>query len=271
MKYASFERLVLVLGGASVLATIALTSGSELFVQEVIAQLMLFGVLFCAVHWGRRGGFVAAIAASLAYIAMRIPLLPADTGPTTDTVVMILTRVLAYGLVGIVGGELATRMKYVLAGLEGSSNIDPLSGIYNQSTFARLLESAMARFERYGEPFSVVVIGLESGETDQERPNKQRALVRTVASAIRNDIRLVDEAGRLADGEFAVLLPHTLKNGGDVVSERLAGGVRATVGARANAIATRCFAAAEDAQALRDLLARIGEAPEGATGAQSLS
>lgn len=259
MKYASFERLVLVLGGASVLAIIAFTYGSKLFLYEVVAQVLLFGVLFSAVHWGRRGGFIASLAASIAYIAIRIPLLPAETGPTTETVAVILTRVLAYGLVGIVGGELATRMKYVLAGLETSSSIDPWSGIYNQSAFARLLENAQARFERYREPFSVVLINLASDADDSPRQSKQRALVRSAASAIRNDIRLVDEAGRLDDGQFVVLLPHTLRTGGVVVTERLESGVRATLGARATAVSTRCLCPAEDSSALSELLTQIHE------------
>jgi len=273
MKYATFERLVLALGGASVLATIALTWGSDLVVQEVVGQLMLLGVLFAAVHWGRRGGFIAAIAASLIYIAIRIPLLPVETGPSTDTVITILTRVLSYGLVGIVGGELATRMKYVLAGLEGSSNIDSASGIYNQRAFARLLEGALARFERYGEPFSLVLIDVDSTDAGTQRPSKERALVRSLAGTIRNDIRLVDEAGRLADGSFAVLLPHTPKSGGEVVTERLAAAARSTLGAKVHAVSARCMSSAEDAEALGALLATIAE-PEGSVGGaavQSLS
>ena len=273
MKYATFERLVLALGAASVFATIALTWGSDLVVQEVVGQLMLLGVLFAAVHWGRRGGFIAAIVASIAYIAMRIPLLPVETGPSTDTIVTILTRVLSYGLVGIVGGELATRMKYVLAGLEGSSNIDPASGIYNQRAFARLLEGAIARFERYGETFSIVLVDVDNSDTDTERPSRQRAQVRSLAGTIRNDIRLVDEAGRLADGAFAVLLPHTPKSGGEVVTERLAAAARSSLGARAGSVSARCLSSSEDAQALKDLLAAIAEpaVPMGETALQSLS
>ena len=62
MKYSSFERLVLVLGGASVLATLALTYRTAFLLQEVIAQLLLFGVLVnlavyltCGI-----GGFIVA-------------------------------------------------------------------------------------------------------------------------------------------------------------------------------------------------------------------
>ena len=37
------------------------------------------------------------------------------------------------------------------------------------------------------------------------RTSKQRSIVRGVANHIRNDIRLVDEAGRLEDGQFIVI------------------------------------------------------------------
>lgn len=259
MKYTSFERIVLLVGGASVVATIAVTYGSELFAQEVVAQLLLLGVLFSAVHWGRRGGFVAAITASIAYIAMRIPLLPAETGPSTETIALILTRVLVYGIIGIVGGELATRMKYVLAELETSSSIDRLSGIYNERAFARILAGAQARFERYGETYSVVIMALGPGTGDPARQGRQRAQIRSVANTIRNDIRLVDDAGRLSDGRFAVLLPHTPKTGGDVVRERLEAGVRTAIGRPDVTILAHCLGSAEDGPALADLLSRVRE------------
>ena len=261
MKYASFERLVLVLGGASVLATLALTYRTTIFLQEVVAQLMLFGVLFAAVHWGRRGGFVAAAAASVAYIVVRIPLLDTAGGVSTQTLVTMFTRVLAYGLIGIVGGELCTRMKYVLAGLDESAGLDNLTGIYSEQALAHLIDTAQARFDRYQEPYSLVVLQAASASLGAPATNRERALVRHVASHIRSDIRLMDEAGRTTDGRFVVLLPHTTKDGVTVVSERLAKDVRAIAGGDATSIGVRCLGAAEDGDELIELRAGLDPAP----------
>lgn len=259
MKYASFERLVLTLGAASVLATLALTYRTGILIQEVVAQLLMFGVLFAAVHWGRRGGFIAAIVASLLYIAMRIPLLSATSNITSQTFVMILTRVLAYGLIGIVGGELSTRMKYVLAGLERSSELDDVTGIFSEQALAPLLDRAHGRFARYDEPYCVVVLQPTQGPLATPSTTRERTLLRHVAGHIRSDIRLVDEAGRLVDGRFVVLLPHTQKEGASIVAERLGKGVKGIVsGANAGTFSAQCLGAAEDADALDSLRRSLG-------------
>ena len=266
MKYAWFERIVLALGGASILLTFGLTYGSTIFVEEVAGQVMLFAVLFAAVHWGRRGGFVAALAASLVYIVLRIPLVTADPTVTSDVLVMILTRVLAYGLIGIVGGEIAMRMKYVLAGLENSSSIDDLSGLYNERIMLHALDSARARYARYGEPFSVVLVDADRSAFADFKPSKQRAVIRGVAGYVRNDVRLVDEAGRLNDGRFMVLLPHTPKEGAVVVAERLAKGVRSALGAGPEVVRVRALGASDEVE-----LASLGERLASGSTDQALS
>ncbi len=251
MKYATFERLVLVLGGASVLATLALASRTPLLRQEVIAQLLVFFVLFGAVHWGRRGGFATAVIASVTYVALWIPELEPGMW-TTQILGLILLRVVAYGLIGIVGGALCSRMKYVLASLEQASGVDDVSGVYSEQMLARLLDGAMGRFERYQEPFCVVVLEPKVESLRAPSTNRERALVRHIAGHIRGDIRMVDEAARTSDGRLVVLLPHTPKEGGIVVLDRLTKGVNRLAGdvGQQDAFTLRCLGAAEDGESI---------------------
>ncbi len=258
MRYASFERLVLVLGGASILATLALASGTPLLVQEIIAQIMVLLVLFGAVHWGRRGGFAAAIIATVVYVAIWIPELePGDI--TAQILVLMLLRVLAYGLIGIVGGALCTRMKYVLVGLEQASGVDDVAGVYSELMLARLLDGATARFQRYKEPFCAIVVEPAQNTVRSPSTSRERALVRQIAGHIRSDIRLVDEAARTSDGRFIVLLPHTPKDGGSIVRQRLAKAVTRTLGegGLSDGVDVRCLGAAEDTEAIARLRAGL--------------
>ena len=65
MKYTRFEELVLVIGGVTILGSIAVSySGGPPELVAVTAQLMLFGVLVAAVRFGRRGGLIAAVVAA---------------------------------------------------------------------------------------------------------------------------------------------------------------------------------------------------------------
>jgi diguanylate cyclase (GGDEF)-like protein len=267
MRYRWFETIVLIVGGAAILGSILLSFGATLIVEEVIAQLLLFAVLVGAVHWGRNGGFIAASLASLVYIILRIPLVVQTEGLSGDVAMLILVRVLTFGLVGVVGGELCTRIKYVFAKLEDSSSIDDWSQVYNQRFITRALESSHGQFERYETAYSVVLIHLDPRLLQELRASKQKALVRAVANCIRNDIRLVDEAGRLEDGRFVVILPHTPGDGADVVADRLSKGVSDTLGAKEDSITAQVLAAPQDITRLADLRAQL--AREVAADAQS--
>ncbi len=253
MKYSRFEALVLIVGGLSVLGSLFFSIGGEFIAEEVAAQLLLFGVLVGAVHWGRSGGFIAALFASAIYIALRVPLVLAEGGLSAEILSLILVRVLTYGLIGIVGGELCSRIKYVFARLEGSSSIDELSHIYNQRFVIRALETAGGQFARYETPYSVVIIELADSILADLRVSKRHSLIKGVAGYVRGDVRLVDEASRLEDGRFLIVLPHTPKPGGAVVAQRLHRGVCGVLGARDESVTVRVLGTPDDAAELVDL------------------
>jgi len=258
LKYSQFEALVMTVGAVAILGSLAISGQGSLVIEEVIGQVMMLGVLFAATHWGRNGGFIAALVASVIYVVVRIPLVTAQGGLTLDVASIILVRILSYGLVGIVGGELCGRIRYIFARLQDSSSVDEWSQVFNQRFITRAFESACGQFSRYQTPYSVIIIQLADTLLSELRPTKQRALVRGIASYVRNDIRLVDEAGRLDDGRFMVLLPHTPRDGAKVVAERLHRGVCNVLGAREDSVTVDVFGAPEDAAdmiALRNSLA----------------
>ncbi len=258
MKYSRFEALVLAVGLAAVAGSMFFGFGGTFIAEEVIAQLLLLGVLFGAVHWGRPGGFIAALIASGGYIVLRIPLVIGERGLTAEITSLVVIRVVTYGLIGIVGGELASRIKYVFARLESNSGVDEWTGIFNQRLIVRAIETACGQHARYDTPCSVVIITLSPHLTSDLRASKQRAIIRGVANHLRADIRLVDEAGRLDDGRFLIVLPHTGQAGGLVVAERLRKGVCDALGAKQDSVDVRTLSTPEDADelnALRDALA----------------
>ncbi len=254
MKYSRFERLIIGVGALAILGSLALSlQGGGPGLVEIVAQLLLFGVLVVAVHWGRRAGMYSALAGSLIYVALRVPVLSSSESLTVEGLIFMVSRIAAYGLVGIVGGEVCSRIKYIFARFDDSNTIDDWSRVYNQRYAAHAIEQARARYARYGEPFSLVLLTLSPAITAEMTPQRQRSLIRAVANYLRDDIRMVDEVGRLDDGRFVVLLPHTARDGGEVVTARLEAGVRQTVGAKPESVAAQCMGAAEDTVALAAL------------------
>jgi len=245
MKYPQFERMTLAFGGIAILATSLLSMPGEPTWQEFIAQAMLLGVLGAALHWGRKGGFIAAALASFVYVLLRLPLFVV-TEISTAAVIMLLARVLAYGLIGIVGGEVFGRIKYTFARIEDNSVIDDWSRVYNQRFASNAIVAALGRHRRYGEAFSLIALALSPALTSALSPRRQRSVIRGVANHIRTDVRLVDEVARLDDGRFLVLLPHTPRDGANVAAERIGAGLRQTLGARDESVVVTVLSAAED-------------------------
>jgi len=258
MRYSRFEQLALGVGALFILAAMLFSAhDGGPSPKEIVAQLMLLGVMAAAVHFGRRGGFAAAVLASAIYTLMSVPELLAQQGLTSSGLLLLFTRIAAYGLVGIVGGEACGRLRYALARIGNSTDFDEWSQVFNQRHASETLRKAMAAHERYGAPFALVLVTLAPSITADIGPQRTRTLVRGVANQLRGDVRMVDEVARLDDGRFFVLLPHTPYEGGVVVAGRLAAVTRQLLGAREESVAATCFSAAEDGIALAALAAQI--------------
>lgn len=193
------------------------------------------------------------------------------TGETTGLVIeIVVVRAATFGMIGIGGGEICSRIKYFFARFEDGLSIDEHSRLYNQRFVCQLLETNLAESRRYGTEFSVATIALSPLLTSELRPAKARSLVRTVADHIRYDVRLIDDAGRLDDGRFILLLPHTSKTGGRVASDRVQIGVRNVLGAKDESVTVSLLGSTEDLDAIQTMLESLRK-PETAPAALAAS
>jgi GGDEF domain-containing protein len=261
VKYSHFEALAVGVGAVTVLATVFLALQPQPDWTEIAAQLLLLPVLVGAVHWGRRGGLVAALGATLAYLILRMPNIVLS-GLEADVLQLVLIRTVTYGFVGIVGGELCGRIKYFFAKLEDSLSIDEHSRVYNQRFVAQLLGNSLGEASRYGTVFSIALVEMAPTLTADLRPARVRSLVRAAADYIRNDVRLVDDVGRLDDGRFVLVFPHTPRDGAQIATRRVRSGVRDVLGAKDDSVAARVMGSVEDRADIQALLDAISPQPE---------
>ena len=253
MKYSFFEQLTLAVGAIAIVGTIVAGAQQGLILEEVVAQVLIFIVLVGAVHWGRNGGFVTAVGATLIYILLRIPLL-VDEGLTEDTLTMILIRTLTYGIVGILGGELCSRVKYIFASMEDADSLDHVTRLFNERFIGTRFKKVLSEHERYGTLASVIVLRLDPALYLPLRKAKQRTVLRSVASHVRNDVRLVDDVGRLQDGRFLLVLPNTPREGAEVAAARVRDGVRNVLSAREESVEVEVMGAPDDLEKMTALL-----------------
>lgn len=263
MRFTRFEQIVLLAGGAAILCSMAISiaAGGADYV-EVVAQGLLFVVLYAAVRLGRRGGATAAMLASVAYSLVVIASAPDTTAGPTHIPVLVL-RLVAFGLVGIVGGELVTRFRYGLTKLGPGSALDDWSRVFNQEYIHTTISMAVARHERYGDPIAVIIMALSPRVFGTMKPVRQRGLVRAIAGVIRSDVRMMDEVARLTDGRFVILMPHTDAEGGSVARDRIRDDVLAVLGSsHIEGVTARLLALPSDRDAITALLESISSATD---------
>lgn len=262
MKYTHFETLSLVLGSLAIVGSVFIAPSASSHATEVAAQLLIIVVFGSALHWGRNGGFLAALLALMLYVAMLFPLLRLQ-GLSSEVLTMLVSRSITYALVGIVGGEVASRIKYVFARLENDSLIDPVTGVYSPRYASESILSGLGQWERYHSEFSVIELSAPAEPYSRLKPSQHRQLMKQVASHLRSDIRMVDDLAFRSPATFIVLLPGTPEAGARVVAERLAPAFSSILGLNAEGFDVAVLSASTDSAGLHQLATSlVPEEPE---------
>jgi diguanylate cyclase (GGDEF)-like protein len=100
---------------------------------------------------------------------------------------------------------------------------DPLTGLYDRRSFDRLLEMAIARGNRYGWQFTLVVIDLDDLKTINDTAGHPAgdAALRDLGERFRHVLRIGDDGARIGGDEFALILPNTPPEAVETLLERV--------------------------------------------------
>ncbi|MFN3768145.1 MAG: diguanylate cyclase [Ectopseudomonas guguanensis] len=92
-----------------------------------------------------------------------------------------------------------------------SASIDSLTGLWNRARTLHFLAEEAARADRYGTPFSVVLIDIDHFKSvnDTHGHAAGDSVLRQFAGLLRDGVRVVDRVGRLGGEEFLIVLPQT--------------------------------------------------------------
>jgi diguanylate cyclase (GGDEF)-like protein len=109
---------------------------------------------------------------------------------------------------------------------ERLAHTDPLTGLANERTFARILELELARAGRQGSEISLAVFDVDGLGAINDRLGHATGddVLRSVASVLAESVRLVDTVARQGGDEFVVVAPGAA---GQTVAERVLSGVAA--------------------------------------------
>ncbi len=222
MKYSRFELLAMVVGVCAVLGTIAATVSSTNRAADIVGQAMIVLALFGGLHYGRRGAAISFVIATGVYAIVAFGF---SSQMDTNTVVQLfILRVVVFGLVAFVAGELNVRLKYLFIKLEHHDYVDDVTSLYNAKYLAKLIEKYISEFDRYGSKFSLSSFTVNDEFLSPMKKKTRQRLIKDLGnSVIRGNIRGADEAARLAGTTFTVLFPNTNHDGATCASLRVKG------------------------------------------------
>lgn len=103
------------------------------------------------------------------------------------------------------------------------SALDSLTGLYNRPFLFAAVAREIARSQRSGRGFCLVMLDLDDLKEINDRHGHHAgdAVLRAIADTLRTSIRRADVAARYGGDEFVTLLPETDPTGGWVVAEKI--------------------------------------------------
>ena len=108
---------------------------------------------------------------------------------------------------------------------------DPLTGVANRRHLLELGEGEVLRARRYGHPLSVMMIDVDhfKNVNDSHGHAAGDLVLRTVAALCVEELRTIDNFGRMGGEEFAVIMPETGRDDALAVAERLRASIARSV------------------------------------------
>jgi GGDEF domain-containing protein len=219
--------------GTALIAAIALAAylrGADLV---EVGAILLFVPVLAGLAYGRvRGGLVAGLVVSVAYVAVRFATLGALD--PAEFVAAAVVRVLLYVGLGVFGGWANDLLEQALHKLELYDEIDDATGVGNARALLSVADREVARAERYGSVFSLAVLRLERPAFDAVDDRTAVRTLRRLCQSIEQSVRRTDLVSRVpleAREDVVVVLPETGREGAMMFTDRLVERAREQLGA----------------------------------------
>ena len=195
---------------------VALTGGLESPFTFTFPLIVGAGALLVA----PRIALALAVLATAAYLAAG---LVANPNPEIRPLVTMAVNLTGVYLLAYIGASVGREQRRTRDAAIRLSTVDALTGLYNRSYFFAALEREIARGDRSGRAFCLVMLDLDDLKAVNDRYGHVAGdqVLRSVADIVRGGVRKIDTAARYGGDEFVALLPETDPTGGWVVAEKI--------------------------------------------------
>ena len=195
---------------------VALTGGLESPFTFTFPLIVGAGALLVA----PRVALALAVLATAAYLAAGLVV---DPTPEIGPLVTMAVNLTGVYLLAYIGASVGREQRRVRDAAIRLSTVDGLTGLYNRSYFFTALEREIARGDRSGRAFCMVMLDLDDLKSVNDRFGHIAGdqVLRAVSDIVRGGVRKIDTAARYGGDEFVALLPETDPTGGWVVAEKI--------------------------------------------------
>jgi diguanylate cyclase (GGDEF)-like protein len=195
---------------------VALTGGLESPFTFTFPLIVGAGALLVA----PRVALALAVLATAAYLAAGLVV---DPTPEIGSLVTMAVNLTGVYLLAYIGASVGREQRRARDAAIRLSTVDSLTGLYNRSYFFTALEREIARGDRSGRAFCLVMLDLDDLKSVNDRFGHIAGdqVLRSVADIVRSGVRKIDTPARYGGDEFVALLPETDPTGGWVVAEKI--------------------------------------------------
>jgi diguanylate cyclase (GGDEF)-like protein len=161
-----------------------------------------------------------AVAAAAAYLGVATL---ASGPPTTIQIVATVVDLTGMFLLTYIAASVGREQHRARDAALRMSALDSLTGLYNRPFLFAAVAREIARSQRSGRGFCLVMLDLDDLKEINDRHGHHAgdAVLRAIADTLRTSIRRADVAARYGGDEFVTLLPETDPTGGWVVAEKI--------------------------------------------------
>jgi diguanylate cyclase (GGDEF)-like protein len=167
-----------------------------------------------------RVALALAVLATAAYIGAGFVV---DQTPDASALIQMGVNLTGVYLLAYVGSSVGREQRRARDAAIRLSTLDSLTGLYNRTYFFTALEREIARGDRSGRAFCLVMLDLDDLKAINDRFGHVAGdqVLRAVADIVRGGVRKIDVAARYGGDEFVALLPETDPTGGWVLAEKV--------------------------------------------------